>query len=208
LSPELIYCVLELKLAFPLQVVLLQGNHEGPPDLMASPHDLPEYLQRKFKQNGYDVYQRLTELFCHLQVAVYVEKRYLMVHGGLPHNLRSLQDLANAQQLYPKATFLEELLWSDPDEQIRRLGTSPRGAGYVFGQEVTEEVLGALDAQILIRGHEPAEAGYKINHNGKVLTLFSRKGEPYFNQNGAYLQLPLEPKFENAHQMVAFIHPF
>ncbi|MEM3881719.1 MAG: metallophosphoesterase, partial [Candidatus Bathyarchaeia archaeon] len=40
-SVEVYYTVLRLKLAFPEQVMLLRGNHEGPADLLASPHDLP-----------------------------------------------------------------------------------------------------------------------------------------------------------------------
>ncbi len=46
-SPEVYYSLLTLKLAFPEQVILLRGNHEAPTDLMASPHDLPQQLQRK-----------------------------------------------------------------------------------------------------------------------------------------------------------------
>jgi hypothetical protein len=41
-----------------------------------------------------------------------------------------------------------------------------------------------------------------------VLTLFSRKGAPYFNAYGAYLQLPLSRKFQNARQLVPWIHKF
>jgi hypothetical protein len=50
--------------------------------------------------------------------------------------------------------------------------------------------------------------GFKINHDRKILTLFSRKGEPYRNRYGAYLQLSLEEKFENAQQLIPFIHKF
>jgi protein phosphatase len=60
----------------------------------------------------------------------------------------------------------------------------------------------------LIRGHEPCEEGFKLNHDGKVLTLFSRKGSPYFNAYGAYLQLPLSEKIESAEQLVPWIHKF
>jgi len=69
-------------------------------------------------------------------------------------------------------------------------------------------VLERLNAKILIRGHEASNVGFKINHGGKVLTLFSRKGAPYFNRYGAYLQLPLTEKFENATQLAPFIHKF
>jgi protein phosphatase len=58
-----------------------------------------------------------------------------------------------------------------------------------------------LNVKVLIRGHEPSEEGYKINHNGRVLTLFSRKGEPYYNTQAAYLQVNLNVKVEDAYQL-------
>ena len=207
-SPELYYAVLSLKLAFPKQVVLLRGNHEGPIDLMASPHDLPIHLQRKFKEKWIAVYEQLKGLFDCFYNAVYVEERYLMVHGGFPTKICTLQEIAEAAKLHPEKSFLEELLWNDPDETITGVFPSPRGVGTLFGKNVTHEVLAKLNAKILIRGHEPARGGFKINHDGKILTLFSRKGPPYFNTSGAYLELPLAKKFENANQLIPYIHTF
>ena len=104
-SPEVYYSVLSLKLAYPQQVILLRGNHEGPSNLMASPHDLPVHVQRKFKEKWAPIYKSLTELFGYLYNAVYVEARYLMVHGGLPSKVLSLQDIAEAGELHPKELF-------------------------------------------------------------------------------------------------------
>ncbi len=207
-SPELYYAVSSLKLAYPSQVVLLRGNHEGPSDLIASPHDLPIFLQRKFKEKWVAVYQRLGDLFGYLYTAVYVEDRYLMVHGGLPSKIRSLQEIADTDKPHTRKTFLEELLWNDPDELVRGASPSPRGAGNLFGKTITQEVLQKLNAKILIRGHEPAVNGSSLNHDRKILTLFSRKGPPYFNKFGAYIELPLNEKFENANQLLPYIHKF
>ena len=207
-SAEVYYTVLTLKLAFPEQIVLLRGNHEGPEDLLASPHDLPMQFQFRFKEKWRTAYAKTRELFAYLYNAVLVEKRCLMVHGGLSPNINSIQDLAHANVTHPEQEFLEDLLWSDPNDMVKEVLYSPRGAGKLFGKRVTEKVLRKIGVKILIRGHEPCEEGFKLNHDGKVLTLFSRKGAPYFNAYGAYLQLLLSEKFENAQQLVPWIHKF
>jgi len=207
-SAEVYYTVLTLKLAFPEQVILLRGNHEGPEDLMASPHDLPMQLQFRFKEKWKAAYSKIRELFAYLYNAVLVEERCLMVHGGLSPNINSIKDLAHANMTHPEKEFLEDLLWSDPNDMVKEVLYSPRGAGKLFGKSVTEKVLRKINVKILIRGHEPCQEGFKINHDSKVLTLFSRKGAPYFNAYGAYLQLPLSEKFENAQQLVPWIHKF
>jgi protein phosphatase len=207
-SAEVYYTVLKLKLAFPEQTVLLRGNHEGPEDLLASPHDLPMQFQFRFKENWRTAYAKTRELFACLYNAVLVEEHCLMVHGGLSPNITSIQDLARAHMTHPEQEFLEDLLWSDPNDMVKEVLYSPRGAGKLFGKKVTENTLKKVNAKILIRGHEPCEEGFKLNHDGKALTLFSRKGAPYFNAYGAYLQLPLSEKFENAQQLVPWIHKF
>ena len=205
---EVYYLILKLKLAFPRQVILLRGNHEGPEDLMASPHDLPVNFQARFKENWALAYSKVRELFSYLYNAVIVDGRYLMVHGGLSTEITGVQDLSTANRTHPEKEFLEDLLWSDPDDRIQGVSPSPRGAGILFGKNVTEKVLQKLNVIIMIRGHEPCGEGFKLNHDGKVLTLFSRRGAPYFNSHGAYLQVPLSRKFENAERLVPWIHKF
>ena len=207
-SKEVYYTVLKLKLFFPEQVVLMRGNHEGPDDLMASPHDLPLEFQMKFGEKWKSAYSKTRELSAYLYNAVLVKERYLMIHGGLPSQARTIEDLAYANTLHPKQSFLEDMLWSDPNEITKGTCTSPRGAGKLFSENITNHMLKRFDAKILIRGHEPCEEGFKINHKGKVLTLFSRKGSPYFNAHGAYLDLELSEKFENAEQLIPYIHKF
>jgi len=207
-SAEVYYIVLRLKESFPDRVVLMRGNHEGPEDLLAYPHDLPLQLRQRFGEDWLKAYRKLRKLFDCLYNAVQVEERYLMIHGGIPSHTRSIEDLAYAHLKHPRETLLEEMLWSDPMEGIRGTYSSPRGAGRLFGEDVTRRLLEELKVKILIRGHEPCKDGYKINHGGKVLTLFSRKGPPYFNERGAYLDLDLSKKLESAKQLLEFIHQF
>jgi len=207
-SKEVYYIVLKLKMLFPKQVILMRGNHEGPKDLMASPHDLPIEFLMKFGEKWEEAYKKIRCLFDYLYNAVIVEERYLLIHGGIPYHAKSTKDLAYAHEMYLKQSFLEEMLWSDPNDNVKDVCSSPRGAGKLFGEKVTAEVLERLNVKILIRGHEPCENGYKINHAGKILTLFSRKGEPYFNAYGAYLRVGLFEKFNNAEKLMPYIHKF
>jgi len=207
-STEVYYTALKLKTLFPKQVILMRGNHEGPEDLLASPHDLPMQFHARFGEKWTEAYAKIRELFAHLYNAVLVEERYLIIHGGLPPQAETIEDLAYAHIKHPKQSLLEDMLWSDPNEMIKGVCASPRGAGKLFGENITYEVLRRFNAKILIRGHEPCEEGFKIDHKGKVLTLFSRKGPPYFNSYGAYLDVELSEKFENAEQLIPYIHKF
>jgi hypothetical protein len=207
-SAETYYTVLQLKLLHPEQVVLMRGNHEGPEDLMPSPHDLPEQFKARFGKKWTEAYANTRGLFQHLYNALLVDERYLMVHGGLPKELTTVEELAYTHVLHPKRSLLEEILWSDPDEGVEETSKSSRGAGNLFGNNVTKRTLAKLNLKILIRGHEPCEDGFKISHDGRVLTLFSRKGPPYFNAYGAYLDVKLDKEFEDADELIPYIHKF
>lgn len=199
-SAEVYHLVLKMKLLYPEQVILMRGNHEGPGDLLAYPHDLPAQFQTRFGKKWKEAYSKIRGLFEHLYNAVLIEERYLMIHGGLPPQAKTIEDLAYAHTKHPKQRLLEDMLWSDPTENIQELSASPRGAGRLFGETITNQVLKRFNVKVLIRGHEPSRNGFKINHHGKILTLFSRKGPPYFNLHGAYLNLKLCQKFENCNE--------
>jgi protein phosphatase len=207
-SPEVFHIVLSLKEIFLDRVILLQGNHEGPEDLLAYPHDLPYSLQKKFGSDWRTIYAELSTLFRRFYTAVLVENQFIMLHGGVPSKARTIDDLAYAYEKHPAESHLEEILWSDPGEGILGVRFSPRGAGRVFGKDVTDGFLRMLGVKYMIRGHEPAREGFEVNHDGKILTLFSRKGPPYFNTRGAYLKLDLAGKFDSVWRLTPYIRQF
>lgn len=207
-SAEVYYVVLKLKSQFPRNVILMRGNHEGPEDLLAHPHDLPSQFQQRFGSGGEAAYFTIRRLFSQLSTAVLVKDRYILIHGGFPTEAGFLNDLAYAHEKHPKETFLEEMLWNDPEENMTGAISSPRGAGKLFGEDITEAFLRRFRVNALIRGHEPTPEGFKLNHNGKILTLFSRKGEPYYNENGAYLLVDFSIKTRNAKELLKCTHKF
>lgn len=188
-SAEVYYVALALKAQFPENVVLLRGNHEGPRDMPFRPYDLPRQFTERFGARGEEVHRAVQELHDRLYHALLVEDRYLVVHGGVPSAATHLNELAQARELHPRAPHLEELLWNDPREVMRGTAPSWRGYGKYFGADVTARLLELTGTTTLIRGHEPCE-GVRVNHGGRVLTLFSCKAA-YGNSVAAYLPIDL-----------------
>jgi len=199
-SAEVYYLLLTLKENFPGRVFLLRGNHEFPKGLEVYPHDLPFWLAKKYKSE--EVYERIKEFWSYLYTSALVEGKYLFVHGGIPVNLDSIEELKNASKFHPEKSFLEEILWNDPDE-IENFFPSPRGAGKIFGKNITERVLRIVKAKTLIRSHEPV--GIKVNHSGLVLTISSTK---VYGTYAAYLKINLEEEVKNAFELAEIAFRF
>ena len=52
-------------------------------------------------------------------------------------------------------------------------GISPRGAGYTFGQDITEQFNHANGLTFIARAHQLVMEGYQWAHNQGVITIFS-----------------------------------
>ncbi|MGC9009421.1 MAG: metallophosphoesterase family protein [Sulfolobales archaeon] len=191
---EVFLTIALLKKYFRDRVIVLRGNHEGPQHLLPYPHDYRDVLRYRFGSFGEEIYRLSREIFDLMPYAAYREKRVLFVHGGIPvfstqncpDNIECILDAED-----PYGTILEEILWNDPlrgYEDIDYL-PSPRGAGYLWGINITKEFLRKTGLRFIVRGHEPAASGYMLDHDNKVLTLFSRLGEPYFNAYAAIADL-------------------
>lgn len=76
-----------------------------------------------------------------------------------------------------------DLLWSDPDDRCG-WGISPRGAGYTFGQDISEQFNHSNGLNLVSRAHQLVMEGYNWCHDQNVVTIFSapnycyRCGEP------------------------------
>jgi len=96
---------------------------------------------------------------------------FLFVHGGISSKIKSFEDL-----MFPSEEIEDDVLWSDPFESYGE-APNPRGAGVLFGKDITDKVLGLLSVEKLVRSHQPQKAieGYYEEHNGKVITISSTR---------------------------------
>jgi serine/threonine-protein phosphatase 2A catalytic subunit len=65
-----------------------------------------------------------------------------------------------------------DLLWSDPDDR-GGWGISPRGAGYTFGQDISETFNHTNGLTLVARVHQLVMEGYNWCHDRNVVTIFS-----------------------------------
>jgi hypothetical protein len=65
-----------------------------------------------------------------------------------------------------------DLLWSDPDDRCG-WGISPRGAGYTFGQDISEAFNHNNGLNLVARAHQLVMEGFNWSHEKNVVTIFS-----------------------------------
>ncbi len=166
---ELYYELLSYFLKNSENIILIRGNHEFIEGLEVYPHDLPFHILRKF---GYDkgkiVYQKIRELWEYLPFCCLVPNEFICMHGGPIVDSICIESYKN-----PNYHQKEQILWNDPYEGLG-YAPNPRGAGYLWGRDITENNLNTLNIKYIIRGHEKCD-GIKYNHNRRVITVFSTK---------------------------------
>jgi hypothetical protein len=192
-SVGVIFVVTRLKMKFPDSVILMRGNHEAPIEFPFPSHDLPiEIVRRYGYEKGKIIYNsKILPLFSLLTLATMIDDSLFLVHGGVPTgNLDNdfREAISTADHTFLSNSIMEEILWNDPRTDIRSEDAweySRRGIGKHFGAKISRKWLGISGTKVIIRGHEPCQ-GYRIDHGGSVMTLFSCK-EPYPKFQGSYL---------------------
>ena len=80
------------------------------------------------------------DVFNYIPLTGLVENQIFCLHGGLSPFINTLDQILKIDRVQevPNEGPMCDLLWSDPED---RLGfeLSPRGAGYVFGDDITKQ---------------------------------------------------------------------
>ena len=101
------------------------------------------------------MWQTLTDLFDYLPLAAVIENQLFCPHAGLSPSMDTLDQINQIHRFeeVPHEGPMCDLLWSDPDDRMG-WGISPRGAGYTYGQDISEHFNSVNGLKFIIRAHQ------------------------------------------------------
>ncbi|EQC33347.1 hypothetical protein SDRG_09323 [Saprolegnia diclina VS20] len=229
-SVEICALLFAYHMLYPTAVHINRGNHEDPQ--LNRLYSFQREVMTKYDRNMYGAFNAFFE---RLPLAHVINDAVFVVHGGLPAADVTLTEMdaiprREFQLHFPKTlssellqhlSTMRDMLWSDPSSTK---GSSPsrRGAGVVFGPDVTARFLRQNGLKLLVRAHEPAREGFDWPYakeqrtsgtvgsmvvpaeddNGNemssstLVTIFSGSNYCYSNNKGAYMVLQSSLAFE------------
>lgn len=221
---EVLLTIFYSLILFPDRVFLNRGNHEDYTQNSHYSYKpcLKAITEAYFKQYAPNVYKKLDELFCHLPLATIIEnplqqQRIFVVHGGINSEMKleeiakidrtkfdsicKPRDLGRDSLEAKQLANVQDMLWSDPypsddeDHDGERFNYL-RNIGKHFGVSVTKAFLERHNLTSIIRSHECKSEGFKVMHDGKLVTVFSASS---YNQDnhGCVLKICSDkPRFD------------
>jgi len=168
------------------RVVILRGNHES--RQITQVYGFYDECLKKYGNPC--VWKYFTDLFDFLPLTAVIENKIFCLHGGLsPHieTLDQIRDLDRFQEV-PHDGPMCDLLWSDPD---MRPGIAPsqRGAGHIFGGDVSEKFCQCNGLDLISRAHQLIMEGFSWIHDQRVVTIFSAPNYCYRCGNQAAIMV-------------------
>jgi serine/threonine-protein phosphatase 5 len=169
-STEVVITFLAFKALYPNDFFMSRGNHETV--AMNRMYGFEGEVRHKYDSKCMDGF---TEVFNLLPLAHVVNKKVMVVHGGLftqeNVSLDDIRKIARNSQP-PDSGLMSDMLWSDP-QAIPGRGPSKRGVGLSFGPDITKRFLDYNGLSLLVRSHEVKPEGYVVEHDGLCITVFS-----------------------------------
>jgi serine/threonine-protein phosphatase PP1 catalytic subunit len=169
-SLETICLLLAYKIKYPENFFLLRGNHE-----CSSINRLYGFYDECKRRYNFKVWKSFGDCFNCLPVAAIIDDKIICMHGGLSPDLTNLEQITRIMRPteVPDEGLLCDLLWSDPDKDIKGWAENERGVSYVYGQEIVGTFLKKQELDLICRAHQVVEDGYEFFAKRQLVTVFS-----------------------------------
>ena len=194
-SLETITLLYLLKAVYPSQIYFIRGNHEF--DSLCSKYGFCAEILNEYPGDN-RVYPAFLASFAQMPLGAVIDGVTVCLHGGIGPLVKSLDVIRSIKK--PLDSFgsplVASILWSDPNEKVVDYRTSPRGTGYLFGQNALLDFLETSQAVRIIRGHECVAEGYATMFDDRVVTIFSASNYCGVSENEAAV-LVMDPEGED-----------
>jgi len=169
-SVECVTLLFALKVRYRDRITVLRGNHES--RQITQVYGFYDECNKKY--GNPNVWKFFTDLFDYVPLTATVENQFFCLHGGLSPSVDTLDHIRALDRIQevPHEGPMCDLLWSDPDDRSG-WGISPRGAGYTFGQDISEQFNHNNNLKMIARAHQLVMEGYTQTHDKNVTTIFS-----------------------------------
>ena len=132
-SLETICLLLAYKVKYPENFFLLRGNHE-----CASINRIYGFYDECKRRYSIKLWKRFQDVFNVLPFAAIVDEKIFCIHAGLSPDLNSPDQIKKISRPtdVPDSGILCDLLWSDPEADMKGWAENDRGVSYTFGEDV------------------------------------------------------------------------
>ncbi|CAA6658825.1 unnamed protein product [Spirodela intermedia] len=168
------------------------GSRASRPSAFCWPTRIYGFYDECKRRFSVRLWKAFTDCFNCLPVAAIIDGKIFCTHGGLSPELEMLDQIKEMERPaeVPDQGLLCDLLWSDPDREIRGWGENDRGVSFTFGPDRVTEFLKKHDLDLVCRAHQVVEDGYEFFADRQLVTIFSAPnycGE--FNNAGALMSV-------------------
>ncbi|MEX2680537.1 MAG: metallophosphoesterase family protein [Candidatus Sigynarchaeota archaeon] len=179
---DVINLILLLKATFPDRVTMLRGNHEIP--AVNGENGFRDCLERQFgHDDGVILWHLYNRLFMQLPLAAITWNGIFLVHGGIPEDIQSIQEIETLpKEFNPENKIALDLLWNDPVEKKKPVHFKKGARGgetKEFGVLALDEFQQRTKIKKIIRAHEEFNDGFQFFFDDRVLSIFSSRRVVY-----------------------------
>ena len=171
-SVETIEMLICLKCLYPDKTILIRGNHES--RNISFIYGFYDEINRKYGNS--QPWKLFNEIFDLMPLCAVIDKTIFCVHGGLSPLITTIDQirLINRKGEIPHEGAICDLLWSDPTDENETWVFNSRGAGWMFGNKVTNEFNQINGIELICRAHQLAGEGIKYWFKEKnLVTIWS-----------------------------------